>query len=77
MGCLAIITAACAEEAWACSTCFGDPESPMAKGAVVGVAVLLGVIVAVLGGVAGVGLFWVQRSRRLGGLPPTEGPLDS
>lgn len=49
----------------------------MAKGAVVGVAVLLGVIIAVLGGVAGVGLFWVQRSRRLGSPPPTEGPLDS
>ena len=52
--------------ALACAVCFGDPESSMAKGAVAGVLVLMGVIAFVLAGVAGTGLFWIQRSRRLG-----------
>lgn len=53
------------QRALACSTCFGDPESGMAKGAVMGVVTLMAVVVVVLGGVAGTGLFWLQRSRRL------------
>jgi len=49
----------------ACAVCFGDPESPMARGVVMGVVVLIGVVGFVLLGVAGTGLFWIQRGRRL------------
>ena len=49
----------------ACAVCFGDPESPLVKGAAAGVLVLVGVITFVLLGVAGTGMFWVHRSRRL------------
>ena len=49
----------------ACAVCFGDPNSPMVKGAAAGVLVLVGVISVVLLGVAGTGMFWVHRSRRL------------
>ena len=53
------------ERAQACAVCFGDPDSRMAKGAAAGVLVLVGVISAVLVGVASVGVCWMQRSRRL------------
>ncbi len=49
----------------ACSACFGDPDSDMAKGAVAGVWVLAGVIYGLLmcfGGFLG---FCVIRARRL------------
>ncbi len=51
--------------AHACSVCFGDPNSPLVKGAAMGVLVLGGVIGFVLTGVAGTCLFWLHRSRRL------------
>lgn len=54
-----------ATQARACAVCFGDSESPLAKGAAAGVLVLVGVISVVLLGVAGTGVFWVHRSRRL------------
>ncbi len=53
------------EVASACSACFGDPDSDMAKGAVAGVWVLAGVIYSLLmcfGGFIG---FCVIRARRL------------
>ena len=50
--------------AWACATCFGDPESDMAKGVVVGVALMIGITGLVLTGIAGTSLYWVHRSRR-------------
>ena len=56
---------ALAESVQACAVCFGDPESPMAKGAVMGILVLAGVIGFVLLAVTGTGLYWMQRSRRL------------
>ncbi len=52
-------------DALACATCFGDPDSNMSKGVVWGVVVLAGIVGFVLAGVAGVGVFWMQRSRRL------------
>lgn len=52
-------------DAVACATCFGDPDSNMAKGVVWGVLVLFGIVGFVLAGVVGVGVFWMQRSRRL------------
>ncbi len=50
--------------ALACATCFGDPESPLTKGALMGVYVLVGVVGFVLAGIAATGLFWIQRSKR-------------
>jgi len=49
----------------ACSVCFGDPDSPIAKGAVAGVVVLVGIVGFVLTCIAGTGLFWLHRSRVL------------
>lgn len=67
-GALRIAVLACVlmgRPAYACSVCFGDPNSPLVKGAVMGVLVLGGVIGFVLTGVAGTCLFWLHRSRRL------------
>ena len=55
----------CASPALACAVCFGDPESPLTKGALMGVYVLVGVVGFVLAGIAATGVFWIQRSRRL------------
>jgi hypothetical protein len=49
----------------ACSVCFGDPDSPLAKGALMGVYVLVGVVGFVLLSIAATGVYWIQRSRRL------------
>lgn len=49
----------------ACSTCFGDPDSQMVKGAVMGVYVMIGVVSSVLIGFTGAGIFWIRRSRRI------------
>ncbi len=48
----------------ACAVCYGDPESDMAKGAAAGVLVLMGIVVSVLVGIAGVAVFWMRRARR-------------
>ncbi len=53
------------DRAAACAVCFGDPDSPMAKGVVAGVLTLVGVVGFVLVGIACTGLSWIQRSRRL------------
>ena len=55
----------CASPSLACAVCFGDPESPLTKGALMGVYVLVGVVGFVLAGIAATGVFWIQRSRRL------------
>ncbi len=47
--------------AGACAVCFGDPDSPASRGLTVAVLFLVGVIVAVLAGVA---LFAVSMLRR-------------
>lgn len=49
----------------ACSVCYGDPDSDMAKGAIAGVAVLGLVILGVLGWVGGTAIYMVRRSRRV------------
>ncbi|MCH9003566.1 MAG: hypothetical protein IIC02_13420 [Planctomycetes bacterium] len=61
----AAIVSAAPADAWACATCFGNPDSPLAKGALAGVIVLFGFISFVLVGVAGVSVFWFHRSRHL------------
>jgi len=45
----------------ACSVCYGEPDSGMAKGLAWGVAVLLGVVVTVLGGIT---TFFVYLSKK-------------
>lgn len=45
---LALFVALCPGFAQACSVCFGDPNSQMAKGVNAGVLVLLGVVGVVL-----------------------------
>lgn len=60
-----IITSWLADGASACSVCFGDPDSAMAKGAAAGVVLLAGVAGFVLSAVAGTGLFWIHRARVL------------
>ena len=45
----------------ACSVCYGDPDSSMSKGLNWGIAVLLGVVVTVLGGIT---TFFVYISKK-------------
>lgn len=66
MGISVSALAACSELARACSVCFGDPDSSMARGAVAGVWLMVAVVGIVLFGIAGTGVFWLHRSRRLG-----------
>lgn len=54
-----------ARPAWACATCFGDPNSNLSKGVVWGVIVLVGVVISVLSGFVGVGFYWMKRARHL------------
>lgn len=54
-----------ADSARACSVCFGDPESPMMKGAVAGVYVMVGFISSLLICIATTACFWSIRARRL------------
>ncbi len=54
-----------ASPVFACAVCFGDPDSPLTKGALMGVYVLVGVVGFVLLSIAATGVYWIQRSRRL------------
>ncbi len=51
--------------AQACAVCFGDSESPMSKGVVAGVLVMIGFVGFVLAAVTGTGLYWMHRGRQL------------
>ena len=55
-----------AQSAFACAVCFGNPDSDQARGAMMGVYILLGVITFVL---CGIGNFMVQCHRRAKGMP--------
>ena len=52
-----------APPAYACAVCFGDPGSQQTKAAMIGVAVLLGVIGAVLACIAFTALQWARRAK--------------
>jgi hypothetical protein len=47
---------------WACAACYGASDSPMAAGMNWGIFTLLGVVVMVLSGIAGCGIYFVRRS---------------
>ena len=51
--------------ALACSVCGGDADSDLVRGARAGIFLLLGVIGAVLTGIAGIGYSWARRARQL------------
>ena len=53
----------------ACSVCYGEPDSGMAKGLAWGVVTLLGVVVTVLGGIASFFVYIAKKS-------PTESSTD-
>ena len=64
---LAVLVTCCVsmQDLWACSVCFGDPNSPIVHGAKAGVAVLLGIVGGVICGIAAVAIYWVRRARLL------------
>ena len=47
---------------WACSVCYGDPDSGMAKGLVWGDGELLGVVMLVLGGITTFFVYLAKKS---------------
>ena len=55
----------------ACSVCYGEPDSGMARGLAWGVVVLLGVVVTVLGGITTFFVYIAKRSPS-----PTESSTD-
>ena len=61
----------------ACAVCFGDPDSAMAKGGVVGVYVMIGVVGVVLAGIVGTAATWMHRGRRLAQAGLIDFPSDS
>ena len=61
----------------ACSVCFGDADSLMVKGAVMGVYVLVGVVGFVLLSMVATVVLWHCRSRRVSLTQDSSSPLDS
>jgi hypothetical protein len=61
----ALILLAGSPAAFACTACFGQSDSNMAKGMNMGIAVLLLIITCVLSGVAGFFVFLAKRSAQL------------
>ena len=58
----------------ACTVCFGDPESPMVKGAITGVWALIGAIAVVQGGLGYFFFVYLRRRAKIyqdGSLKPT------
>ena len=49
----------------ACAACFGDPNSPLSKGAIAGVATLMACVGLVLAGIVAVALTWARRARAI------------
>jgi hypothetical protein len=52
-------------QAWACSVCFGDPNSPLSKGAIAGVVFMVGVVSVVLLTIAFTSFIWARRAKKL------------
>ena len=49
----------------ACSVCYGDPNSPMSKAALMGVAVLAVIVICVLSLITAVAYSWNKRAKSL------------
>lgn len=60
---IAAAVAACPGVALACSTCFGDPNSPMTKGMNVGILALLFIVGLVLGAICAFFFYLFKRSK--------------
>ena len=60
-----LIAALIPADVFACSVCFGDPNSPMTHGAKAAVLFLLGVVTMVLGGIVAITIYWIRRARLL------------
>ena len=58
----------------ACSVCFGQPESPMAKGIVSGIWLLLLVVMGVLAGIVTFFVYMIRRSSAMAQAQPFENP---
>jgi apolipoprotein N-acyltransferase len=63
--CLAGLLQSFSGSAHACATCYGDPNSPLTQGTIVGVWFLVAVIVSVLAGIAYIGYSWHRKARSL------------
>jgi hypothetical protein len=70
-------TGAYAQSARACSVCFGDADSLMVKGAIMGVYVLVGIVGVVMLGMVATVVVWHYRGRRLSLTQDSSSPLDS
>lgn len=57
-----LLPALFADPLFACSVCYGDPNSSMSKGLTWGIAVLLGVVVTVLGGITTFFVYLAKKS---------------
>jgi len=68
---LAVFISLAPGSAWACAACYGQSDSPMAKGMNWGIFSLLGFIVLVLGGVAA---FFIYLARRAAAAPIAASP---
>jgi heme/copper-type cytochrome/quinol oxidase subunit 2 len=68
---LVFLIAMQARSVWACAACYGQSDAPMAQGMNWGILSLMGIIVLVLGGVAG---FFVYLARRAAELAVTTPP---
>ena len=49
----------------ACSVCFGNPHSKMSHGIFAAVCLLLGIVIFVLGGIAGTAVTWARRAKNI------------
>ena len=54
-----------AKDAWACSVCFGDPHSKISRGIFAAVFLLLGIVIFVLGAIAGIAVTWIRRAKNI------------
>ena len=59
---LLLVVALAPSPLFACATCFGQSDSPMAQGMNWGIFTLLGVIVAVLGTIAGFFIYLIRKA---------------
>src|SRR5258708_1160276 len=62
---------------WACAACYGQSDSPMAKGMNWGIFSLLAVVVSVLGGIAAFFVFLARKCGTVSGASASEALIAS